>query len=129
MSRVFNRSKIKRGDVVVGVPFNYTSESESVVKRVVATAGDIVVWSSKDKLSYRVYFKEELSDSDEYAISPEDKYEVVPDHCVFLIGDNTAHSFDSRNFGSVNLSDIYYKVKGRSIWTKMIDSMINKVSK
>jgi signal peptidase I len=44
------------------------------------------------------------------AVSPETSSYAVPADCFFFLGDNSAHSFDSRYWGSVPRKNIYGKV-------------------
>lgn len=91
-----------RGDVIVlkGVP----GTPEMLIKRVVAISGDkvtvengLIVVNEKFKhISTNRFMSEPVSS-------------LVPDGEIFVMGDNEAHSFDSRTFGSVPATSIVGK--------------------
>ena len=88
-----------RGDVIVLK--NVRGSDELLIKRVVAIAGDQVTSSSGNLVvngRYR-HGSTNYYDAPEYSL-------IVPDGFIFVMGDNEAHSFDSRSFGPVPVKDV-----------------------
>lgn len=123
--------EVVRGDMAV---FIYPNNRNRIyVKRIVALPGDEVIYNGADKLVVNgaalsnpasVIDTEQLDvDDDKAALensnavssdSIGDTVLIVPPREVFVMGDNWARSSDSRNFGTVPLSDIKGLV--RQIW-------------
>lgn len=102
-------SEYRQGDIIA----IKRPDGEEYVKRIVAVAGDTVniqggsVYVNGKKLE----LKTTLGETD--AMSDEITYPlVVGDKEVFVLGDNREISKDSREIGTINLSD----VKGKIIW-------------
>lgn len=96
---------VTHNDIVV---FNsHDSNNNNYVKRVVGIAGDhIVIRDStitvNDEVLNETYINEPIFKGDVDIIVPED--------CIYVLGDNRNHSNDSRAFGPVKLSDVKGKV-------------------
>jgi signal peptidase I len=100
-------AKIKRGDVIV---FDVNWQSDPIVKRVIAIAGDHVeinndgfVYVNGERLN-EGYIQGKTYSSD--GVTPLDV--VVPEGHVFCLGDNREHSHDSRygDIGAVSLEAV-----------------------
>jgi signal peptidase I len=104
---VYKMEPILRRDIVV---FRYPLDpSKSYIKRVIGVPGDRVRIDSgqvyvNGEVLYEHYVPPVYADSRSY---PET---VVSPHCYFVLGDHRSMSNDSRDFDSVNISDIYGKV-------------------
>jgi signal peptidase I len=107
----FDFREPRRGDVVV------TSDprtGESIVKRVVAVAGDSVGIDDGTLTLNGKRVSEAYIDNDNmngFYFGPD----VVPNGDVFLLGDNRDTSVDSRTFGPVSVDDIEARVVA-TIW-------------
>ncbi|MBK5092152.1 MAG: signal peptidase I [Actinobacteria bacterium] len=91
-----------RGDVVVLK--NVRGADEMLIKRAVAIAGDQVT-SSDGTLVVNGKYRHRNTNSyvsTEYSL-------IVPDGFVFVMGDNEAHSYDSRSFGPIPVQDVVGK--------------------
>lgn len=101
--------KVERGDIVVFHP--YENSSTQYIKRVIAVAGDKItlkngeVWLNGEKQN-EDYVKGETW----FFNSVEVKTWVIPEGCVFVMGDNREDSTDSRIIGSVKTSSIVGRV-------------------
>ncbi|OBA26826.1 LexA/Signal peptidase [Hanseniaspora valbyensis NRRL Y-1626] len=94
------------GDVVVAM--KPTSSNTRVCKRILAKEGDIILLdpASKSKLSTVAYYLNNLEKDNCF----EHKFIRVPKGHVWLGGDNTEFSVDSRNYGFVPIGLIEGKV-------------------
>lgn len=100
----------RRGDLAVFIP--PTNRSQKYVKRVVALAGETVefrkdgLYVNGSKLTEGVFGRLPYTsvDSQKYA-APEQPY-TVPERTVFVAGDNSPISFDSRFYGAIPLEDV-----------------------
>ena len=97
-----------RGDVIVFNP--PVSSDKPYIKRVIGLPGDTV--EIKDGTVYvngtrldETYLHGDTTDCQPRACDPV----VVPEGHVFVLGDNRAHSSDSRYFGTVEISSIVGK--------------------
>ena len=85
-------------------------DGEAVIKRVVAVAGD-EVRVSQGKLYVNGVAQDEpfTNEAAEYELEPL----RVPPECVFVLGDNRNHSFDSHFWGFLPRKNII----GRAVFT------------
>lgn len=93
----------EKGDIVT-----YIYNDKTIVKRCIGIGGEALDFSADSR--YSIYVSGE-----EYPLSEEQyqriKYdEIVPEHTIFVIGDNASHSVDSRDYGFIPVKNILGKV-------------------
>ena len=112
---IYKRSGLKRGEIVIiNKPRDLPYERSPIIKRVAALEGDIIelkdgnVYVNNQKLD-----EPYINGTQTFAINPEYQSLVVPEGCIYVLGDNRMpnESLDSRVFGPVSLE----KVEGRAV--------------
>ena len=104
---VINTRHAEVNDIIVA---NSTVLGEYVVKRVIGVGGDHIV--IRDGILYRndiPIYEAYLADQN-WCMAADFTDIVVPDGCVFVMGDNRTMSMDSRSIGPIPVSDIYGRV-------------------
>jgi signal peptidase I len=100
VAREIGGSEVARGDVVVvEVPSQTPGESMSVVKRVVAVAGDEI-----DAAGGEILIDGRPADEPYLApgtVTENITRQEIPARHVFVLGDNRTNSLDSRSYGPV----------------------------
>lgn len=93
---------------------------ETIIKRVIATAGDTVRIDFDNGVVYRNgeaieedYIKEPVRDRFYGWVENNMEYKV-PENCVFVMGDNRNRSNDSRNLSDVGFIDVNY-IMGKAL--------------
>ena len=109
----YKAKDVKRGDVIIFNESEQTDGDKDLVKRVVAVAGDTL--ELRDGI---VYVNGEATDESEYAVGQtlpngETLIFTIPRDCVFCLGDNREHSFDSRYWDNPYLD--VSQIDGRAI--------------
>lgn len=94
----------QKNDVVV-----CTIEGKEVVGRIVAKAGDRVDITEDGRLFVNGTEQQGEIVFPTYAGEQSYPY-VVPDSCIYILGDYRTHATDSRDFGAVELQDVISKV-------------------
>lgn len=95
----------QRDDIII---CRYPYHTEKCVKRVIAVPGDRIsisdgaIYLNGEKLDESAYWDGYIEDSDMPEV-------MVPDKCLFVVGDNRNHSGDSRHVGFIP----YCQVKGK----------------
>lgn len=106
-------SPLRYGDIIVFHP-PIPGETEDFVKRVIATGGQTVsmqdgqVYVNGKKMPQPFLGTGRASTEDNWTMGPL----RVPQGDIFVLGDNRAHSEDSRYFGFVRLPE----VQGTAFW-------------
>jgi signal peptidase I len=100
---VYRVNEPQRGDVVVFD--SVEDDDETLIKRVVGVAGDVIQVRNgsllvNDEPQEEPYLNDELPSYDSYGPT------TVPQGHVFVMGDNRANSGDSRIFGPVPLDNV-----------------------
>lgn len=100
-------SDIKRFDIVV-----VKTESDRIIKRVIGLPGETLRYENNilyinNKEVKEPYLKEA---TDDFNIT-ELAYDVIPETCYFVIGDNRDNSLDSRYIGCIDNKDIVGNAK------------------
>ena len=96
-------AKILRNDIVI---FKSPQTNQLLIKRVLATEGDLINFIDPNTISINGEVLH-ISDSKKYLF---EDFTKVPKRAIFLLGDNIAHSTDSRDFGFLPLVRIEGKV-------------------
>lgn len=96
-----------QGDFVV-ISAIYNGQEKEMIKRMIADEGDHVLISNDSVSVNGIQLEENYIIGDtEGEIDM-----IVPDNCIFVLGDNREHSVDSRKFGPIQKN----KVTGRVIF-------------
>ncbi len=92
---------IEKGDVIV-----FTWDDEVLIKRVIATEGDVV------RIEDGVVRVNGLPIEEKYAVgdSGDMQRTEIGEGMIFVMGDNREHSYDSRKFGAISLENVIGKV-------------------
>lgn len=108
---LFGDPELDRGDIIV---FKIDGNERFLLKRVIAVEGDTVQISNgkvflNGKELNEPYVKEPM-------ITNEEQLFVVPEGCIFCLGDNRNHSNDARVWDDpyVKLSSVYAKILFRN---------------
>lgn len=107
-TRIYNVNKIKRGDILV---FYSDELQETMVKRVIGLPNDSV----EIKGDGSVFINDQKID-EPYVKYPNDRTGKfkIPEREYLFLGDNRAHSFDSRSWKDPFISE--EKIKGRAMY-------------
>ena len=112
-------SGINIGDVVV---LEHPDREGTVCKRVLGLPGDFIVrpkqssfYSSEHRDVMRIFEEDEQEGISKVATLSESSLEVVPNGCIWVEGDNSVNSADSRSYGPIPSALVVGKVWFR-IW-------------
>ncbi|MGN0648958.1 MAG: signal peptidase I [Oscillospiraceae bacterium] len=106
----------QRGDIVVvqadAIPNQYGTFGEPIIKRVIGVAGDVIRFDFDNGIVYRNgealsedYIKEPTY-YNRWLDAVSDVDYVVPEGCVYVMGDNRNNSKDSREHDEVGMVDV-----------------------
>lgn len=94
---------------------------EAIIKRVIATEGDVVRIDTDKGVVYRNgealeedYIKEHMTKPMGVGWIESNTDYTVPEHCVFVMGDNRNNSNDSRNMAAVGFVDTNF-IMGKAV--------------
>lgn len=100
---------LQRGDVIaVKIPRKYRTDFKMAIKRVVAVAGDSVFCYDG-----RLYVNGEIEKRRYVGQTHNVTQQIVPDGCVFVLGDNRENSNDSRVWGPIPYRHVVGKMVRR----------------
>ena len=102
---ISRHSEVARGDMVIfSSPFG---DGERYVKRVIAVGGDkISIKDGEVKINGEVLAEPYVNEPFESSIATM----IVPEGELFVMGDNRNYSIDSREFGTIDESDVVGKM-------------------
>ena len=105
----------QRGEIItIEEPSNFLEIGKrSYIKRVIALPGEYVeIREGKVYINGEELQEEYLPTNTKTEITSEVGFDnlIVPENCVFVMGDNRAHSADSRNFGCIPIEKIESKL-------------------
>lgn len=107
------KPNFQRGNIVI-VDESIEGEANKyyVIKRIIGMPGDVISFDENTSIIYingepydEPYIKE-----DTFFFPEEYNNLTVPENCVFIMGDNRNNSYDSRNYGPVQIAQIVGKV-------------------
>ena len=101
--------EINKGDIIA-----FESRGEKMIKRVIATEGDVVNINKKGEVTVNGnLLKEEYLSSTVFGETEIPMPHTVEQHSYFVLGDNRGNSLDSRhyNIGDIRVDKIICKVK------------------
>jgi signal peptidase I len=103
----------QRGDVIT---FTNVEDGESWCKRVIGVEGDTIdiIASTNEVLLNGSILDETYINSN--ASYEKDLHVVVPENCIFVMGDNRNNSHDSREIGCINLANVEGKVSNIRVY-------------
>ncbi|MCQ4088427.1 signal peptidase I [Saccharibacillus sp. JS10] len=110
----YKSNPFERGDIVVF----FTPNEEQYFKRVIGLPGETVkIQNDKLYINNQIqdepYIEDEIKNRHKYG----DRYTLdfaeqkVPDHTIFVLGDNRKNSLDSRFFGTIKIEKVIGKVE------------------
>ena len=118
---MFNEGK----DIFDNIGSRFTGEinKNNLIKRVIATGGDIINIQDGN-----LYVNSKLQEEDYIKGSTPSKNSIdypleVPEGSVFVLGDNREHSLDSRDFGFID----HEQIKGKVVYRILPFSRFGKV--
>lgn len=96
-----------RGDIVI---LDSVEHKNTLIKRIIGVEGDHIYITDNGKLyiNGELQYEEYIKDQFWYNETTYDV--VVPENCVFVLGDNREKSADSRDYGCFEIGDIVGKV-------------------
>lgn len=110
-----NNRVYRRGDIVI-IAAAENGKFKTLVKRIVALPGDQVIIREADgllllnnKIVTETFIKNPILKISNLKDNT-GKLTVVPEHSVFVLGDNRKSSLDSRQLGPIKMNTILYKV-------------------
>ena len=99
----YKYNELKRNDLIV---FKFKSRDKPFVKRVIALEGEKVEIKSGIVYINEIEFSEPFIQKDSSNFSQK----IVDKNSVFVLGDNRAHSFDSRDWGFLPIDRVIGKI-------------------
>ena len=101
MKQFTDKDVLKRGDVVI-IKVKMNGENDNFIKRVIALPGEHL--EIKD---HKIYINGKYLEDEGAEVGKEDI--VIPKDSVYVMGDNRGNSTDSRQLGTMKISNIIAK--------------------
>ena len=118
--------RVKVGDVVA---IWSDDLNEFLCKRVIGVEGDNIVITNGQLYRNHKLIREDFIREQNWGAGIDTAF-IVPDDCIYVMGDNRNYSTDSRNLGSFNKNKIYGKslmnltqvfgIKKKTIWVSLL---------
>ena len=103
--------EINRNDIIT-----FNRKNSQIIKRVIGLPGDVIVALGKRegyiRNGHRVYESFICDQNYKYDECPQPKTYVVPENCLFVLGDNREVSYDSSDYDYpfINIKDVNSKI-------------------
>lgn len=87
-------------------------DNKYYIKRIIGLPGETIEYKDNKLLVNKELVKEsfDTTEVNDFSLNQVCSYEIIPQNKYLVLGDNRANSYDSRNFGLVDISSIKGKI-------------------